>query len=56
MKMKQTRRPDYLQARNKAVMGFVEHIELYDIITRRKKSAGKRISLDKLLKEEGIEL
>ena len=32
------------------VVEFVEHLELYDIITKRKKSAGKRIPLDKLLK------
>ena len=52
--MKQERRPDHLLAWKKAVTGFVEHLELYDIITRRKKSAGKRISLDKFLKEEGM--
>ncbi len=38
------------------VVEFVEHLELYDSITKRKKSAGKRIPLDKLLKEEGIAL
>lgn len=38
------------------VVEFVEHLEIYDIVTRRKKSAGKRISLEKLLKEEGIAL
>ncbi len=38
------------------VVEFVEHLELYDIITKRKKNAGKRIPLDKLLKEEGIAL
>jgi PHD/YefM family antitoxin component YafN of YafNO toxin-antitoxin module len=35
---------------------FVEHLEIFDVVTRRKKSAGKRVSLDKLLKEEGIAL
>jgi len=35
---------------------FVEHIEIFDLITKRRKSAGKRISLDKLLKEERIDL
>ena len=36
------------------IVEFVEHLEIYDIVTKRKKSAGKRIPLDKLLKEEGI--
>jgi len=35
---------------------FVEHIEIFDLITKRRKPAGKRISLDKLLKEERIDL
>ena len=38
------------------IVEFVEHLELFDIVTRRKKSAEKRVSLDKLLKEEGIAL
>lgn len=38
------------------VVNFVEHLEIFDLITKRKKKAGKRIPLDKLLKEEGIEL
>src|SRR5512145_1044104 len=38
------------------IVEFVEHLEIYDIITKRKKSAGKRVPLDKLLKEEGIAL
>ncbi len=38
------------------IVEFVEHLEIYDIITKRKKSKGKRISLDKLMKEEGIAL
>ncbi len=36
------------------VVDFVEHLEIYDLITKRKKSGGKRIPLDKLLKEEGV--
>jgi PHD/YefM family antitoxin component YafN of YafNO toxin-antitoxin module len=36
---------------------FVEHVEIFDIITKRKKSTtGRRVVLDKLLKEEHIEL
>lgn len=38
------------------VVNFVEHLEIFDLITKRKKKAGKKIPLDKLLKEEGIEL
>jgi hypothetical protein len=38
------------------LVGFVEHLELFDLIARRKKSAGRRIPLDKLLQEEGIAL
>jgi len=38
------------------IVEFVEHLEIFDIVTRRKKSAGKRVSLDKLLKEEGVAL
>jgi PHD/YefM family antitoxin component YafN of YafNO toxin-antitoxin module len=38
------------------IVEFVEHLEIYDMITRRKKSAGQRVSLDKLLKEEGLAL
>jgi len=38
------------------VVEFVEHLEIYDIITRRKKSTGRRVPLEKLLKEEGIAL
>jgi len=37
------------------VVEFVEHLEIYDIVTRRK-SVVKRIPLDELLKEEGIAL
>jgi len=37
------------------IVAFVDHLEIYDIVTKRKKRAGKRIPLDKLLKEEGIE-
>lgn len=36
---------------------LIERIEIYELITRRKaKDTGKRISLDTLLKEEGIAL
>ncbi len=38
------------------IVQFVEHLEIFDMITKRKKKAGKRISLDKLLKEEQIEI
>lgn len=38
------------------VVNFVEHLEIFDLITKRKKKTAKRIPLDKLLKEEGIEL
>ena len=38
------------------IVEFVEHLEIYDIVTKRKKKAGKRVPLDKLLKEEGIAL
>lgn len=39
------------------IVEFVEHLEIYDIVTRRKKNAGgKRVSLDALLKEEDIAL
>ncbi len=39
------------------IVEFVEHLEIYDIVTKRKKtSGGKCVSLDALLKEEGIAL
>jgi len=39
------------------IVEFVEHLEIYDTITKRRKNAGgKRIPLDELLKEEGIAL
>ena len=38
------------------VVSFVEHLEIFDLIAKRKKKAGKRIPLDKLLKEEGLAL
>jgi PHD/YefM family antitoxin component YafN of YafNO toxin-antitoxin module len=38
------------------VVEFVEHLEIFDMVSKRKKSAGQRVSLDKLLKEEGIAL
>jgi PHD/YefM family antitoxin component YafN of YafNO toxin-antitoxin module len=36
------------------VVEFVEHLEIYDLVTKRRKSGGKRVLLDRLLKEEGI--
>lgn len=38
------------------IVEFVEHLEIYDLVTKREKVAGKRISLDVLLKEEGVAL
>lgn len=38
------------------IVEFVEHLEMFDVITKRKKRSGKRVSLDNLLKEEGLAL
>jgi PHD/YefM family antitoxin component YafN of YafNO toxin-antitoxin module len=38
------------------IVEFVEHLEIYDLITKRKKTPGNRIPLDSLLQEEGIAL
>jgi len=38
------------------IVEFVEHLEMYDLVTKRKKDTGKRIPLDSLLQEEGIAL
>ena len=38
------------------IVEFVEHLEIYDLVTRRKKDPGNRIPLDSLLQEEGIAL
>ncbi len=38
------------------IVEFVEHLEIYDLVTKRKKASGKRIALDALLKEEGVAL
>jgi PHD/YefM family antitoxin component YafN of YafNO toxin-antitoxin module len=38
------------------IVEFVEHLEIYDLIAERKKRSGKRVSLDNLLKEEGLAL
>lgn len=38
------------------IVEFVEHLEIYDLLTRRKKDPGKLIPLDSLLQEEGIAL
>lgn len=38
------------------VVSFVEHLEVFDMITRRKKKKRKGILLDDLLREEGLEV
>ena len=38
------------------IVDFVEHLEIYDLVTRRKKDTDGRIPLDSLLQEEGIAL
>jgi PHD/YefM family antitoxin component YafN of YafNO toxin-antitoxin module len=38
------------------IVEFVEHLELYDLVTRRGKERGDRIPLDALLEEEGVAL
>ena len=38
------------------IVEFVEHLEIYDLVTKRAKSPGRRISLGALLKEEGVAL
>ena len=38
------------------IVEFVEHLEIYDLVTKRKESTGQRIPLDTLLREEGIAL
>ncbi len=38
------------------IVEFVEHLEIYDLVTRRGKDLGERIPLESLLKEEGIAL
>lgn len=38
------------------IVNFVEHLEVFDLVTRRKKKKGKNIPLKDLLKEEGIEV
>ncbi len=38
------------------IVEFVEHLEIYDLVTKRKKASGKRVALDTLLKEEGLAL
>ena len=38
------------------IVEFVEHLEILDMVTKRKKHPGRRVLLDKLLKEEGIAL
>jgi PHD/YefM family antitoxin component YafN of YafNO toxin-antitoxin module len=36
------------------IVEFVEHLEIYDLVTKRKNNTGKRIPLDSLLQEEDI--
>lgn len=38
------------------IVEFVEHLEIYDLVTKRAKSTGRRVPLDSLLNEEGIAL
>jgi PHD/YefM family antitoxin component YafN of YafNO toxin-antitoxin module len=38
------------------IVEFVEHLEIYDLVTSRGKNHGDRIPLDTLLQEEGIAL
>jgi PHD/YefM family antitoxin component YafN of YafNO toxin-antitoxin module len=38
------------------VVEFFEHLEIFDIVTRRKKRVRRQVSLNKLLKEEGVSL
>lgn len=36
------------------IVEFVEHLEIYDLVTARRKTTGPQIPLDTLLQEEGI--
>jgi PHD/YefM family antitoxin component YafN of YafNO toxin-antitoxin module len=36
------------------IVDFVEHLEVFDMVTSRKNRRGKKIHLDDLLREEGI--
>lgn len=36
------------------VVEFVEHLEMFDMVSKRKDSGGKRVALDELLAEEGV--
>lgn len=38
------------------IVEFVEHLEIFDMVVKRKERPGRRVTLDKLLKEEGIAL
>ena len=38
------------------IVEFLEHLEIFDIVTKRKKGGGMNIPLERLLKEEGVEL
>jgi PHD/YefM family antitoxin component YafN of YafNO toxin-antitoxin module len=36
------------------IVDFVEQLEIFDMVTKRKKNPGRRVLLDKLLEAEGI--
>ena len=36
------------------IVSFVEHLEIFDMVTSRKNRRGKKVLLDDLLEEEGI--
>lgn len=35
---------------------LVEHLEIYDLVSSRAKTKGRKVSLDRLLKEQSIDL
>ncbi len=38
------------------IVELVEHLEIYDLVARRRKTSDKRIPLNALLQEEGVAL
>ncbi len=38
------------------IVEFMEHLEIFDMVTKRKRGGGKNIPLERLLKEEGVAL
>ncbi len=38
------------------IVNFVEHLEIFDLITKRRRKRGKRMPLEKILAEEGIDI